>query len=60
METILMIKRLPIPEKEFKGDRTWQIAPYEIKDEVHAERLLVWLKGSVFKDMPIIHKIKRV
>ena len=59
METILMIKRLPIPEKDFKGDRTWQVAPYEITDKAHAERMLDWLKETVFKDIPIIHKFKR-
>ena len=60
MELILMIKRLPIPEQDFKGDRTWQIAPYSFKDELHAERILAWLKETVFKDMEISHKLKRV
>lgn len=57
METILMIKRLPVPEKDFEGDPTWQVAPYPIKDERHAEKILEWLENSVLKNVPHESKI---
>lgn len=57
METILMIKRLPAPEKEFEGDKTWQIAPYPIADKAQAERLLAWLQKTALKNVPHEHKI---
>ena len=57
METILMIKRLPVTEKEFEGDKTWQVAPYQITDKAHAERLLAWLQKTVLKNVPHDHKI---
>ena len=40
MEVQLQIKRIGL-------DNTWQISPYQIKDEAHAERLTEWLKQSL-------------
>lgn len=45
METILLIKRNPVGE--FQGDKTWQVAPYAIRDERHALRIVEWLRRSV-------------
>ena len=52
-----MVKRLPVPEKEFSGDKTWQVAPYNIEDKDHADRLIAWLQKTVLKNIPHKHKI---
>lgn len=57
METILMIKRAPMPEIEFDGDKTWQVSPYSIQDEAHAKRLIMWLQKTVLKNVPHEYKI---
>lgn len=39
-EILILVKRPSI-------DRTWQVAPYPIKDRAHAERILAWLKAQM-------------
>jgi hypothetical protein len=41
-ETLLLVKRLP--QGDFTGDRTWQVAPYALKDAAAAERCAQWLR----------------
>lgn len=48
METILMIKRKPCGE--FTGDATWQVAPYTVKNEQGALRIVEWLRKSSLAD----------
>ena len=57
METILMIKRLPVPDIEFRGDKSWKIAPYKLKDKASAEKIYAWLETTSLKNIPHIHKI---
>lgn len=56
-ETILMIKRAPTDG--FGGDKTWQVAPYQIQDDAHAKRLLAWLQKTVLKNVPHEYRIVR-
>jgi hypothetical protein len=47
-ETLLMIKRKPVGD--FAGDKSWQVAPYPIKDAEDAERVAEWLRSSTGAD----------
>ena len=49
-EVLLLVKRIGI-------DKTWQVAPYEIKSEKAAERLVEWLRRSL---PPFEYRVTRV
>ena len=56
----LKIRRLPIEELGFKGDRNWQVAPYPEETKQGLENRLAWLESSILKDIPFEHKIVAV
>jgi hypothetical protein len=53
----LKIRRLPNEEKEFKGDRVWQVAPYPEDTKEGLEKRLAWLEKNILKGIPFEYKI---
>jgi hypothetical protein len=47
-EPILLIKRKPAGD--FAGDKSWQVAPYRLRDEEHARKTVEWLRSSTGAD----------